>query len=308
VAAALALAGLWLVGVVGGCELIAGLTDPRIVAADAGGNDDAGDAGSGDAGDTCSDGKKDGDETGVDCGGSCPMKCLDGEGCLTGADCADKVCSAGGMCLAATCGDMVQDGTETDVDCGGMTCEPCAFGKGCKIAADCVTGFCNAQGKCDAQTIVSGLDNPNSLAADSWGVYWADGDDGTIMQADFATLTQGQLAGGRSGPKGLVIQPDTGANMPSLLYWVEPTAGNVMQIQTELVPATPSTLVAGQDSPFALAVTPALLFPFWTANGGVWEYYITQQMLASFAGPGGLLHHCVRRERLGRITSERCIR
>ena len=37
--------------------------------------------------DTCKNGKKDGGETDVDCGGSC-TPCVAGKGCIVGADCA----------------------------------------------------------------------------------------------------------------------------------------------------------------------------------------------------------------------------
>jgi hypothetical protein len=61
----------------------------------------------------CTDGIKDGDETGVDCGGSCNAcaQCANG---LTGVDC--------------TCTDGVKDGDETGIDCGGsclgVLCDP----------------------------------------------------------------------------------------------------------------------------------------------------------------------------------------
>jgi len=45
---------------------------------------------------TCSDGKKDGDETAVDCGGSC-SKCNDGQACVLESDCISQRCS-GGVC------------------------------------------------------------------------------------------------------------------------------------------------------------------------------------------------------------------
>ena len=38
---------------------------------------------------TCSDGIQDGDETGVDCGGTCPRACGTGQACKTIADCQD---------------------------------------------------------------------------------------------------------------------------------------------------------------------------------------------------------------------------
>jgi hypothetical protein len=58
---------------------------------------------------TCTDGKKNGSETGVDCGGpNCP-RCATGQGCVDRADCASAICSIG-TCQAcpsigAPCGD-----------------------------------------------------------------------------------------------------------------------------------------------------------------------------------------------------------
>ncbi|WP_172826949.1 di-heme oxidoredictase family protein [Flammeovirga sp. SJP92] len=81
---------------------------------------------------TCEDGVQNGDETGVDCGGSCapcqtePLPtCDDGiqNGDETGVDC-------GGSCAlcqtepSPTCDDGIQNGDETGVDCGG-SCAPC---------------------------------------------------------------------------------------------------------------------------------------------------------------------------------------
>ncbi len=77
---------------------------------------------------TCNDGIQNGNETGVDCGGSCPAcstepTCNDGiqNGNETGVDC-------GGSCPACSnepsCYDGIQNGDETGVDCGG-SCAPC---------------------------------------------------------------------------------------------------------------------------------------------------------------------------------------
>ena len=74
---------------------------------------------------TCDDGVQNGDETGIDCGGSCApcVSCNDGiqNGDETGIDC-------GGSCEAcATCDDGIQNGDETGIDCGG-SCAPCETG------------------------------------------------------------------------------------------------------------------------------------------------------------------------------------
>lgn len=69
---------------------------------------------------SCSNGIQDGDETGVDCGGSScvPCSCLNGvqDGNETGID-------YGGDC--GDCYDGVQNGSETGIDCGGPFCLPC---------------------------------------------------------------------------------------------------------------------------------------------------------------------------------------
>ena len=75
---------------------------------------------------SCNDGIQNGDETGVDCGGSSCTACVtcnDGiqNGNETGTDC-------GGDCapcvVTPTCTDGIQNGNETGVDCGGA-CAPC---------------------------------------------------------------------------------------------------------------------------------------------------------------------------------------
>ena len=60
---------------------------------------------------TCTDGIQNGDETGVDCGGS---------------DC--EPCA-----VAPTCTDSIQNGNETGVDCGGPDCGPCSEAGICAV-------------------------------------------------------------------------------------------------------------------------------------------------------------------------------
>ena len=77
---------------------------------------------------TCDDGIQNGDETGVDCGGSdcpdCPT-CEDGiqNGDETGVDCGGPDCPD--CPVVPTCDDGIQNGDETGVDCGGPDCAPC---------------------------------------------------------------------------------------------------------------------------------------------------------------------------------------
>ena len=64
------------------------------------------------------DGVKNGNETGIDCGGMSNPKCANGQDCTTHVDCTSDYCK-GGKCTATSPTDGVQNGSETDVDCGG---------------------------------------------------------------------------------------------------------------------------------------------------------------------------------------------
>jgi hypothetical protein len=100
--------------------------------------------GGGDACDpaNCTDGVPNGDETDIDCGGSC-LPCPIGGGCAAPADCDSGVC-ASGQCQVPTCGDAVKNADETDIDCGGATCAPCGYGETCSTGSDCTGGQCLA--------------------------------------------------------------------------------------------------------------------------------------------------------------------
>jgi len=92
----------------------------------------------------CSDGVKDGTETGVDCGGGTCPGCGVGGGCVTNADClTGEGCDTGTKkCDANECHDGIKNGNETAVDCGGGTCPACQVGDGCRVGADCVSDYC----------------------------------------------------------------------------------------------------------------------------------------------------------------------
>lgn len=88
--------------------------------------------------DTCHDRVIDGNETDVDCGGACALKCPDSGHCIDATDCDSGKCD-GTTCEAASCTDGVRNGFETDVDCG-STCGPCDVGKQCFSDSDCTAG------------------------------------------------------------------------------------------------------------------------------------------------------------------------
>lgn len=88
----------------------------------------------------CRDRVRDGDETDVDCGGSC-QSCAAGKQCSRAEDCQSSACDAG-TCRAASCSDGVRDGYESDIDCGG-SCGACAAGGACAADWDCTSNNCN---------------------------------------------------------------------------------------------------------------------------------------------------------------------
>ena len=126
---------------------------------------------------TCNDGIQNGNETGVDCGGSCspcPVNptCNDGiqNGNETGVDC-------GGSCspcpVNPTCNDGIQNGNETGVDCGG-SCSPCPVNPTCndgiqngnETGVDC-GGSCSP---CPVNpTCNDGIQNGNETGVDCGG-------------------------------------------------------------------------------------------------------------------------------------------
>jgi len=109
-----------------------------------------------DAAPSCTDGVRNGTETDVDCGGSCPP-CALGKSCSVAADCA-----TGDNCVGGTCS------TETDVGCGGPTAPACGTGETCKVASDCVSLDCSA-GKCLAASATDGIQNEGETDVDCGG-------------------------------------------------------------------------------------------------------------------------------------------
>ncbi|MCL2779398.1 MAG: hypothetical protein FWD73_15500 [Polyangiaceae bacterium] len=110
---------------------------------------------------TCNDKILNGDETDVDCGGSCkddqgnPKGCAVGQTCAKDGDCTDGNC-VDSKCSQPTSNDNKVDGNETDVDCGSSgpgidTHAPkCKSTKKCITNADCLSAGCNYDGRCAA--------------------------------------------------------------------------------------------------------------------------------------------------------------
>ena len=116
---------------------------------------------------TCTDGKHNGSETDVDCGGpDCPG-CAASKKCKQAGDCISGVCT-GGVCQKSSCTDGVQNGDESDVDCGGKTCPKCAAPKKCQQASDCVGGVCSGD-VCQKASCTDGVQNQDESDVDCGG-------------------------------------------------------------------------------------------------------------------------------------------
>ena len=116
---------------------------------------------------SCTDGKRNGLETDVDCGGGICPKCKNTGTCKQATDCLSGVCS-GGNCAAPTCSDGVKNGLETDVDCGGGTCAKRTAAKACSVQSDCDSSVCTS-GVCQTPTCTDGKKNGLETDVDCGG-------------------------------------------------------------------------------------------------------------------------------------------
>jgi hypothetical protein len=95
---------------------------------------------------------QDGDEVGIDCGGSCNILCeeLCDDGMLNGTE---EEIDCGGFCEPCpTCTDLMLNGDEIGIDCGGTECPPCSESNNCtngimegnELWIDCGSAICPA--------------------------------------------------------------------------------------------------------------------------------------------------------------------
>lgn len=96
---------------------------------------------------SCGDGKKNGEESDVDCGGAVCSACGVGKACAVGLDCETGICINTTCQAAVACSDGKKNNLETDIDCGGASCAPCPDGNSCITNLDCQLKSCVA-GKC----------------------------------------------------------------------------------------------------------------------------------------------------------------
>ncbi|MEM6697016.1 MAG: M43 family zinc metalloprotease, partial [Bacteroidota bacterium] len=138
---------------------------------------------------TCDDGIQNGDEEGVDCGGSdcppCMMEptCDDGiqNGDEEGVDCGGSDCPP--CMMEPTCDDGIQNGDEEGVDCGGSDCPPCMMEPTCddgiqngdEEGVDCGGSDCPPcmMETCDAPTGLFETNNTGTSVTLNWTVVAA---------------------------------------------------------------------------------------------------------------------------------------
>ncbi len=119
---------------------------------------------------SCTNGVKDADEIGVDCGGVCGASCGPGGPCTADRDCLSGYC-ANGKCAEPACDDGVQNGKESGIDCGGASsCEGCGVGSSCFTNGDCMTNFCHPDSKtCEEGTCTDGFAGGSETDIDCGG-------------------------------------------------------------------------------------------------------------------------------------------
>jgi len=102
----------------------------------------------GDSLSSCTNKIVDGEESDIDCGGSC-SRCSSGQKCSMNTDCADPlICNSDfGICsipdYEVLCGNNRRDFGESDTDCGGTNCDKCIDGYTCTSNSDCVSRDCS---------------------------------------------------------------------------------------------------------------------------------------------------------------------
>jgi hypothetical protein len=123
-------------------------------------------------GSSCFNGIKDGNELGVDCGGSCSACTGNGTGgggcgvkydsCTYNSDCCSGWCGRDvnndKICLNPTCNDGIKNQGEIQIDCGGDNCPPCAA---CIYDSDCSSDgsqLCNTTKGYQCDTLACTID------------------------------------------------------------------------------------------------------------------------------------------------------
>jgi hypothetical protein len=146
---------------------------------------------SGPVGPTCVDGRMNGDETDVDCGGSRCEACGVNGGCRVDGDCVSGTRCEGGFCRTPICANGMLDPGEVAIDCGG-DCPGCADGTACTTGEDCRSGRCEA-GVCTSCS--DGVRNGDETDTDCGGATCAACGGGRVCLAP-SDCRSGECTGG----------------------------------------------------------------------------------------------------------------
>ena len=116
---------------------------------------------------SCQNSARDGDETDVDCGGSCNA-CADSSMCQADTDCNSNNCF---QQTCSSCMNTITDGDETDVDCGGSCPRQCGVGLQCVADDDCAGSTVCTDFLCtrtDAAACTDGVQAPTPPPPGGW--------------------------------------------------------------------------------------------------------------------------------------------
>lgn len=245
----------------------------------------------------CDDGVKNGDETDIDCGGSCPNRCAWGQGCSQNEDClttfCDGTCGAGTVAIElGNCRDLQVDppyaylgthdqpsdthrllkvplngGSPTTLAMGTGEIMSIAIGPG-SVFFSAYAGTGSAihkvpiMGGTVAPLVVTGS-GTSLLAANSGNVYWANSVDGSVYGVPQAGGNAVELVAATGGVafRGIAVRG-------TVVCWTDSNAGLVSKVS--ITGGSPSTLASAQPRPLRVAINATHVF--WVnqqAPGGV---------------------------------------
>lgn len=151
---------------------------------------------------SCGDGRFNGDEVDVDCGGSCGS-CPAGASCREAAHCESGVCDAtdcdeglSTCCQPPRCDDGVRNGSESIVDCGDSACGPCLDGSPCDADSQCESGAC-IRGICERPSCTNGAVSGLETDIDCGGPHCPRCETGQRCSSATDCLSTGGCDGGR---------------------------------------------------------------------------------------------------------------
>ena len=134
----------------------------------------------------CTNGIKDYDENGVDCGGAYCTPCQPtqptqppaqpGANCTNGIKDYDEsgIDCGGAYCQPCEhCHDSMRNYDETDTDCGGLSCNKCRDGRRCSTDDGCISNYCNPSKKCSTPSCMDNIQNQGETGIDCGGDFCA---------------------------------------------------------------------------------------------------------------------------------------